>query len=335
MKRITLLFIGAIILIIIMIFYSLSTFSVMNIIPRASLPKQYLGYVEIKEGDLSDKHRSVLLFNSTSKMEYYAPLFNKNDNTVIVKKQKGDVIIYIKLNVAGEQIDSLTFSEEWPNEFSGYLLNANAYCSWMIDGDIATHKFKVENAALTEDSVSLKKHYDKLHDSAQLVYYFSYNDLNDDFMSNHLADKVIFLHNGAWVSLLGKNLTNYKIIDSKTKELPNVSRMANLTNVEHMEKRNAFIYMDYFQKEHYSKGKGSSLGSVTGNTTTDQWEGVGYINLMLKKDTIYVKQDMNEYEGEGLLYFRSSPTFYFTNDKIKFGLFSNDGYKMYLLMGKN
>lgn len=328
--------------------YSLSDFSFLNIIPRAPLPEKYKGYREFRDGIMSADHQSELLFNSDNETRFYdaPPLFNAINNTVIVTKQtnikKGqDAYLYktyLKLDANGKVIDSLTFSRGWPTDWAGYLMTPHGYYSWILDGDKQMHHYSEQNSTLAEDGVSLAQHFKQLYQAAQLVYYYSTFDLEDPRLESLQADKALFYQHGQWVALLGKNLLDFDAQGYKTKGNSQVKAMANRADNYHLDKRNAFIYMDYFQKEAYRKGRGPSMGSPTGLSSPDQWEGIAFLHLILKNDTLRVQQEMyrdeDRHSTDMSPYRPPVPIYYFTCEQVNFSLFANNDYQLFIIRNK-
>ncbi len=347
MKRRTLYILIAILLLILFIAYSFSNFSFRNIIPQASLPEKYKGYREIQSGVISQNYQSVLLFNSdnVARLEDFPPLFNADNNTVIVARRKdspkGDqsdpIEIFLKFNTNGTVIDSLIFKEDWPINWAGFLITPTNFCSWMLDGDKRNRPYAEQNQALTEDSLALAQHFKQLYKAAQWVYYYHYFDLYNSRLDSLHIDKALFYQQGHWIALLGKNLSDFETDGYPAKGESLVNGMHNRAPDEHIDRRNAYIYMDYFQKVHFTKGRGPTPGSPTGLSSQDEWQGSGYLNLILKKDTLHITQDMTKDEGwsgESSPYRPPLPIYYFTNDRLNFGLFTNNGYQLFIIKKK-
>lgn len=333
---------GILLIIVLMIWYSLSDFSVMNLIPRRNLPDKYNGYKDINDGISSAHYQSALLFNSDNetRLDGIPPLYNSDNHTVIISKQKEkDQTVtqtYLKLDANGTIIDSLAFINNWPIDYSGYLLTPKSYCSWMINGDKEMHNYLEQNTDLSETGEALNRHFKELYQKSSIVYYYYSYDLEDPRLQSLEADKVVFYQNGEWVSLIGKKLHNMESNGYKRKGLSIVTQMPNLIDNEHIDKPNRFAYVDYFQKQLFKKGRGPALGSPTGLSTSDRWEGTGYINLTLKQDTIRIKQEMikDDNGSSSSPYNPYSFTFYFTNDNLNFGLFANNSTSVYIIKSK-
>lgn len=348
MKKIIIYILSAVLILILFVAYSLSNLSVMNIIPRASLPERYKGYRDIRDGVTSTYYQSQLLFSSDNETRLgdYPPLLNTQNHTVIIAKQtdkkKGDhsdlSTIYLKLNANGTVIDSLIFTRNWPIEWGGFLITPHGYCGWMLDGDKEMHPYAEQNTALTEDSASLAQHFKQLYQTSTLVHYYSHYDVDDPRLDSLEVDKVLFFQHGQWVALLGKKLSDYEAWGYKIKAKSSINPMLNRADDQHLYQRNAYIYMDHFQKEHYWKSHGPSLGSETGYSRPDQWEGSAYLHIILNKDTIHLKQDMARDDGSHPVtmspYDPPTPVYYFASDQVNFGLFANNNYELFIFKEK-
>jgi len=337
------------VIIILAIVYSFSDFSFMNLIPRASLPDKYKSYREIQDGVVSATYRSELLFNSDNETRLgdSPPLFNAMNNTVIVTKRtelkKGEssnsFITYLKLNADGTVIDSLIITKDGPIDEAGYLITPHGYCSWILDGDKNIHPYAEQNEMLTEDSTTLLKNFKQLYQSSQFVYCYNHFEMYDDRLDSLQIDKALFYQHGRWIALFGKKLSDLDVQGYKTKDESQVNGMVNRINDQHIDKKNNFIYMDYFQKGHYDKGRGPSFGSPTGISSQDQWEGSAYFHIILKKDTLYLKQDMTKYDVDWYPanmspYSPPAPIYYFTCAQLNFGVFTNNNYQLFLIRKK-
>jgi len=341
---------GTLVIGILAIAYSLSDFSFINVLPKSSLPEKYKTYQEIDKGISSKHYQTSLLFSSDNDMRLgdFPPIFYAADSTVIVATQKelknGENTelhkTYLKLDVNGELIDSLTYNKDWPMDWAGYLITPKGYCSWIMDGNKKTHPYIEENGALSQDSLSVDKRFKALYQASQYVYYYSYWDMEDPRLQSLEVDKAIFFLNGKWIALYGKNLSSQDVNGYKIKGKSQVADMVSRIDNTNLDKRNPFIYMDHFQKEYYRKGHGPSFGSPTGNSSPDRWEGTGYFDLILKKDTLHFKQgiimDVDDWHPVN-----SSPysppvyIYYFTSDAINFGLFANDNFRLYIISGRD
>jgi hypothetical protein len=340
---------GALVIGILAIVYSLSDFSVMNILPKGYLPEKYKAYKEIDKQVTSKQYEVSLLFSSDNEMRLgdFPPIFNAANNTVIVATQKelknGENTelhkTYLKLDANGDLIDSLTYNKDWPMDWGGYLITPKGYCSWILDGNKETHRYTEENGSLSQDSVSVDKRFKALYQASQYVYYYSHWDLDDEHLKSLEVGKALFFLNGKWIALYGKNLSGQDARGYKIKGKSQVSDMVSRIDNTNLDKRNPFIYMDYFQKEYYRKGRGPSLGSPTGSSSPDRWEGTGYFDLILKKDTLHFKQDITKDDDDwhpANMSPYSPPVYmyYFTNETINFGLFANDNFRLYLIKRK-
>jgi hypothetical protein len=328
--------------------YSLSDFSVMNILPKGSLPEKYKAYQEIDKGISTKYYQASLLFSSDNDLglEDWPPIFNAMNNTVIVARQteikSGESTelhkTYLKLDANGALIDSLTYNKDWPLDWGGYLITPKGYCSWILDGNKETLPYTEENGAFTQDSISVDKRFKELYQASPYVYYYSHWDIDDSRLQSLEVDKALFFLNGKWIALYGKNLSGQSAQGYKIKGKSKVADMVSRIDNTNLDKHNPFIYMDHFQKELYRKGHGPSLGSPTGNSSPDRWEGTGYFNLILKKDTLHFKQDITKdddwHSANMSPYSPPVYMYYFTNDTINFGLFANDNFRLYVLKKK-
>jgi len=132
MKKWIWYFLGVVAIGILALAYSISDFSVMNILPKGALPEKYKTYLEIEKGSSSKQYQVSLLFSSDNEMRLgdFPPIFNAANNTVIVARQteikKGDNTelhkTFLKLNANGELIDSITYKKDWPMDWGGYLI---------------------------------------------------------------------------------------------------------------------------------------------------------------------------------------------------------------------
>ncbi|SDE86191.1 hypothetical protein SAMN05216464_11093 [Mucilaginibacter pineti] len=323
--------------------YSLSDFSLMNILPKGSLPEKYKSYREIAEGFASKEFQVSLLFSSDNEMRLgdFPPIFNAAKNTVIVARQteikKGDNTelhkTFLKLDANGELVDSLTYNKDWPMDWGGYLITPKGYCSWILDGNKEVFPYAEENGSLTDDSTKISKRFLYLYQASEFVYYYNHWDMDDPRLQKLEVDKALFYFNGKWVALYGKNLSDLSVQGYKIKGKSPVGDMVNRIDNTNLDKRNPFIYMEHFQKEYYRKSHGPSFGSPTGNSSPDRWEGTGYFDLILKKDTLHFKQDITkdeDWHSANMSPF-SPPVYlyYFTNSQINFGLFANDNFRLY------
>ena len=340
---------GALVIGILAIAYSLSDFSIMNVLPKGSRPEKYKAYQEIDQGISSKHYKASLLFSSDIDMRLgdFPPIFNAANHTVIVARQKeiqnGENTelhkTYLKLDANGELIDSLTYNKDWPMDWGGYLVTPKGYCSWILDGNKETHPYAEENVALSQDSLSVDRRFKALYRASQYVYYYSHWEMENPRLQSLEVDKAIFFLNGKWIALYGKNLSGQDANGYKIKGKSQVANMVSQIDNTNLDKRNPFIYMDYFQKEHYRKGNRISFGSPTGNSSPDRWEGTGYFNLILKKDTLHFKQDIVK-DDDDWHPANSSPfsppvyIYYFTNDTINFGLFANSDFLLYIIKSR-
>ncbi len=339
---------GVLIIGILAIVYSLSDFSVMNILPKGSLPEKYKAYKEIDKQVTSKQYEVSLLFSSDNEMRLgdFPPIYNATDHTVIVASQReiknGENTelhkTYLKLDANGELIDSLTYNKDWPMDWGGFLITPKGFCSWILDGSKEMHPYTEENGSLSQDSLSVDKRFQELYQSSQYVYYYSHWDLDDDRLKSSEVDKALFFLNGKWIALYGKNLSGQDAQGYKIKGKSQVSDMVSRIDNTNLDKRNPFIYMDHFQKDYYRKSHGPTLGSPTGNSSPDRWEGTGYFDLMLKKDSLHFKQDItkdDDWHSVNMSPY-SPPVYmyYFTNDTINFGLFTNNNFRLYVVKKK-
>jgi hypothetical protein len=345
MKKWILYLLGCLVVAILAIVYSLSDFSVRNILPKGSLPEKYQAYREIDEGITSKHYQASLLFSSDNEMRLgdFPSIFNAANNTVIVARQdeikSGENTelhkTYLKLDANGELIDSLTYNKDWPMDWGGFLITPKGYCSWILDGNKGTHPYTEENGTLSQDSVSVDKRFKELYQASQYVYYYSHWDMDDDRLKSLEVDKALFFLNGKWIALYGKHLSDLDVQGYKIKGKSQVSDMVNHADNTNLDKCNPFIYMDYFQKDIYRKGHGPSMGSPTGNSSPDRWEGSGYFDLILKKDTLHFKQEITKdddwHSANMSPYSPPVYMYYFTNDAINFGLFANDNFRLYVI----
>ncbi|UOE50831.1 hypothetical protein MTO98_07045 [Mucilaginibacter sp. SMC90] len=318
MRKRTIYILGGIIILISVLVCTLSDFSIQNVLPKTALPDQFKNYPEIDQA-------AILLYSSANEtsLDDFPPLFNAKNSTVILSKQNKDQSkTYLKLDADGNLTDSLTYTDDYPTDWAGYLVSPKSYCSWIINGDKQLSKFEDRNKDLKEDSTALNRHFKQLYQSSAAVFYFHYDKLDDRRLDSLLIDKVIFLQQGRWIALFGKNLS-----DNQT-AYP-IKGNGVLTELKNQAGKS--VQVTYFHKEHFEKGSGPSPGSPTGLSSPDKWTGTGYFKLVFQKDSLHFKQEMTEFNGKLHTYM---PFYYFTNPQLHFALFTNNNNDLYLIKNR-
>lgn len=252
-----------------------------NFIDQPSFSAKDIEYKMITEGIKSDNYNVSPLFKIRYRFELSRPYYfpeRKNIVFVDIQGDKSERSFY-KVDSLGNLVDSIRFRKDYSTIiFGAYILQNTAYSSWIIDGDTTSKNYIAYNADASWSEEKIEDEFDLLKQKAKDVFYFKYEslwDYNDPRKENKI-DKAVFLIDGKWYALYGKNL--YVNLD----DLPDHKLTNLILGSSNFDKPNKIAYVADFQK----------LSRIRKN----QWDGFAYINLFYKTDTIKIKGKLTQNE---------------------------------------
>lgn len=301
-------------------------FAFKNFITQPDLPARYAEYKLLDEPIVSTNYEVKRLFsNNTDNITFAPPRFYPREQITMVysttdESQPVHINTYYRFDISGHLTDSMVASNEYLQLNNGYLLHPHYYYSWILTGDTAKQSYLPINKDLQLDSLALQSRFYQLYEAASQVHFVRYSRLweyDDDAYQNKI-DEVLFFKNNQWYALFGKDLYSYKTDDlPETNFLPNVAPPDSL-----FDKPGPAIYLDKFYKQ-YQVGD------------PDSWGGTGYINLVIKKDTLRIKAEMlmigTDLKADKHYNHQLS---YYTNDSLHFGLLTDGVIKYYVVQPK-
>ncbi|RZL27883.1 MAG: hypothetical protein EOO96_21715 [Pedobacter sp.] len=252
-----------------------------NFINQPSFTAKDVEYKMLTEGVKSDKYSVSPLFKSEHRIDLSVPYFFRERKNIIFIGNYGDKSehSFYKIDSLGNLVDSIKFGKNYSTTIFGeYILQNTGYSSWIIDGDTTRKNYKEFNADADWSEEKVEDEFDRLKQKAKDVFYFKYERLWDynDPRKESKIDKAVFLIDGKWHALYGKNL--YVNLD----DLPDNTLTNLITNSRNFDKPNPIAYVADFRKINRVK--------------KDTWDGLAYINLFYKTDTIKIKTKMAQNE---------------------------------------
>ena len=252
-----------------------------NFINQPSFTAKDVEYKMLSEGIKSDKYSVSPLFKNGYGITLSAPYYFHERKNVIFIGNHGDKSehSFYKIDSLGNLVDSIRFSKDHSTTIFGeYILQNTAFSSWIVDGDTTRKTYVEFNADADWTEGKVEAEFDRLKQKAKDVFYFKYERLWDynDPRKESKIDKAVFLIDGKWHALYGKNLY-VNLDDLPDNTLPNLMFSNNS-----LDKPNPIAYVAHFQK----------INRVKKN----EWLGFAYINLFYKTDTIKIKTKMAQNE---------------------------------------
>lgn len=297
-----------------------------NAITQPALPAKYAAYKSLDEPIASANYEIKRLFSHNIDNVTFAPphYYPKEQITMVYsttdENQPAHINTYYRFDTSGHLIDSMASSNEYLQLSNGYLIHPHYYYSWILNGDTARQSYIPINNDLKLDSLTLQSRFYQLTETASQVHFVRYSRLwehNSDAYQ-HKTDEVLFLKNNKWYALFGKDLYRYK-----TDELPETNLLPNMVPPDTgFDKSGQTIYLDKFYKQY-------QLGSP------DSWFGTGYINLIIKTDTLRIKGNVLMM-GDNLKGTKryNNQLNYYTNSQLQFGILTDSLRKYYVVQPK-
>ena len=351
MKTKKMLIAVSLMLVVLIVIYNISDFSVRNLFPKEQLPAQYLSYKIPEQSPASPKYQMSLFFktNTLNNLEYQAPIYDSINHNVILCKytepnnstgnsDRLNLTTFYKLNKEGNLIDSLSFGNEKPEIVNGYMLFANYYNSWPSTGSKKPRSYIPLNTNNDFTSQNLKEVFRSYYNTSIAVHYDENNQYYATDTVKKQAEHVIFIKDDKCYDLFGKNLFDYTFHPPKN-ESKNFEKLKNKANNDKPEVENPYLYLAYFQKKHFEKGSGPKWGSPNGNSTQSHWNGLGYVNLMIKKENIGIILEMTKNIDDPVpaysQYRYNHKLYYFKHPELNFAIFAKDDYSVFLVKEKS
>jgi len=301
-------------------------FSFKNFISQPDLPAKYADYKSLDEPITSTNYEIKRLFShNTDNITFAPPRFYPKEQITMVYSTTDEsapvhINTYYRVDVSGHLTDSMVSTNEYLQLNNGYLIHPHYYYSWILDGDTAKQSYLPINKELKLDSLALQNKFYQLTEEASQVHFVRYSRLweNDNDAYRNKIDEVLFFKDNQWYALFGKDLYRYK-----TEGLPETNLLPNVAPPDSLfDKPGSAIYLDKFYKQY-------QLGDP------DSWAGTGYINLVLKKDTLRIKDEIlmigNDLKANKHYVHQLS---YYTNDSLNFGLLTDGVIKYYVVQPK-
>lgn len=281
-----------------------------NTIDQSELPVRYKSYKAFQKTTVSSLNYEIIkLRGSWGDVDSFEePIFLEKSEFVVLhanaKSNSQRAPVYYKLDKNGEVVDSIPDINSYKIR-NGYLMTKDAYSTWMIDGDTLNHKYIDINMNAGE-SEKIKTEFERLRNKAVSIAYFDSDVLWKYDSKNHEneIDKAVFLIDGKWYALYGKDLDLpiYRIL-SEEKEKVLQSKFTHL------------LRADYFHK---TELKGREIS---------EWEVNAYFTFIKEKDTLKIFQEM-DLNGENADLFLT----YYTSKNINFYLILGDYAESYYII---
>jgi len=255
-------------------------YSFRNFIDQPSFSAKDLEYKMMTEGIKTERYSISKLFKNDYSVNLSRPYYFPQHKVIVFNsyRDKSEQSFY-KIDSQGNLVDSITFSQDYSTIiFGDYILQNKAYSSWIIDGDTTKKNYIEVNAGTNWSEDKVENEFDRLKRSAEDVFYFKYESLwdYDDPRNESKIDKAVFLINGIWYALYGKNLY-VDLNDLPDHILPNL-----IPDDSSFDQPNSIAYVADFQK--------------TNRVKENEWNGLAYINLLYKTDTIKIKAKLTQNE---------------------------------------
>ena len=282
-----------------------------NFIVQPSFAAKDVEYKMLTEGIKSDKYNVSPLFKDQYGIDRSKPyFFRQRKHIVFVEDQedKSEKSFY-KIDSIGNLIDSITYRKDYSTVIFGeYILQNLAYSSWIIDGDTTRKNYIAYNAGANWSEEKVEDEFDRLKRRAKDVFYFKYERLWDynDPRKERKIDKAVFLIDGKWNALYGKNL--YVNLN----DLPDNILTNLIPDSSDFDKPNSIAYVADFKKINRAQ--------------KNQWNGFAYINLFYKTDTIKIKAKLakNENPKNDLVKYPAYNFGYYTPEGLPYALIAQD-----------
>ena len=252
-----------------------------NFINQPSFTAKDVEYKMLTEGVKSEKYSVSPLFKDQYGIDRSRPYFFPERKNIVFMDNHGDKSehSFYKIDSLGNLVDSIRLSKDYSTIIFGeYILQNTSYSSWIIDGDTTRKNYKEFNADADWSEEKVEDEFNRLKQKAKDVFYFKYERLWDynDPRKESKIDKAVFLIDGKWYALYGKNLY-VNLDDLPDHTLPNL-----ITSSSNFDKPNPIAYVADFQR--------------INRTEKNRWDGFAYINLLYKTDTIKIKTKMAQNE---------------------------------------
>ncbi|NRT16677.1 hypothetical protein HNP99_003049 [Flavobacterium sp. 28A] len=276
-KKNTLFIIGLTIILFLNIFY---VFLFRNSIDQPELPDSYKSYKAFRDTTTKSLNYEITKLKGSwsEKDSFEEPIFAENSDFVVLhsnlRPSSNGKSLFYKLDKNAKLVDSIP--DTYFNIRNAYLINQDSYCTWLTDGNKVNKKYIDINSDTEWGTKKVQKEFKLLMNKAISIDFFYYDYLWEDHSKNHedKIDKAIFLIDGKWYALYGKdlNLPIYLTLSTQKEEL-------------FRSKFTHTLLADYFHKT-------NSIGS-----NEIIWNGNAYFNFIKEKDTLKIFQKM-EFNGE-------------------------------------
>lgn len=306
-------------------------FAFRNTIDQPALPSQYAGYLPLDAAAKSKALELKLLFgDGRDRRKILPPLRDPKTGMILLhtlqeETNSSDVNVYYRLDTNGKLRDSLRVQDYDISLNREYIIHPDYYYSWFLDGNPEKQEYLPVNKDLKLGNKALQQQYETLYKKATLVQFFGYQMLwgkNGVTVGDRRrfydtkTDKTIFLIQNKWYALFGKEL----------EAMPGGEKKSTLDSVkafklDQLSVPNPYLYLANFHKE--SKGY-------------KEWNGTGYLNMMLGKDTLKLRTGMTVKESEGkapLDYHHQLQ--YFRDQTMPFPIIVNENYQCYILRSRS
>jgi len=299
------------------------------------------------------------------------PYFAQDGSVVIfayVSKGNGekDWVCY-KLDKKGNVKDSLVYNE-YKRE-SEFFLNkeGDGYITWLIDGDKRVKAYHIINNEPSFNEQVLNKVYDEMYEKSDIVREDWFSKDADDGSRISIV-RTYFFHNGEWsyidlfkrlipetfgkyntLSLIEKKIFDRNMLDKyydpkggydeqTEMQTQNFSSAFEEEDGDINQLKTEYFHPLYFMKEKFIKGHNASpFDPYRVLPSPSRWSGIGFLDLILKEDTLKIKMDMDEIaRNNGSYSFYGKPSFsLYYDEKVDFFILSQGEVYCCLIKPKN
>lgn len=272
---------------------------------KKPLPEKYANYKKINEIEETDKYRIIKL-NTEQERELYIDRINEYVLLTTVSNNY-EACTYRKIDFNGNSIDSITVKNAYFDNISRYLLHQDCYNTWCIDGNKTNQNYITVNKELKLNREELVKEFNKLLAESKKTDCRGYYVIKDDpIATENKIDRVYFLKQKQWICLYGNDLVTSYLIDKTSKsDTADLLRPLAInywfTKGNYSEIKSDKFYLEYFQRAKYFRKRLLSSFNPNG-ARASCWVGYGYVNIIMKHDTLKLKMEMEEVTSSGSVY---------------------------------
>lgn len=257
----------------------LDGFEADNYIAERIISSKHSNYAVLNYYNPADSSLIVLTNNYSGKMDASRPWMDT----------------YLKLNNKGQIVDSLSRSYSIYREVLGHLITREHYCSWALDGDKTEKQYtnvSLDSSSTKEEMlINFTKHY---HEAKIVRYRKDFDKPTKTWI--HAA---YFFMNDNWSVISQKNMLDFEEMFKEFLPKPHYEKIEYLQlpydNAPWVNSTDQ-LKLEHFQQTKYHKKASSGTFNPNNYTRRAYWEGIAYLNLKIREDTIPFKLLMNQPE---------------------------------------